>query len=249
MSLGQTSEVPAVRPLNSPPMQWPSRRLSSFCFESRPGAAPARPLIGIPLSGSVLMQRRRLLLLLGPIVLVSVCLFPQSESTFEFDAANLRLRECSRSRSWMLGFAFSERCSPTSDHPTAARLRELGVIPAVIEADARWVLIKGFKPGVRGWKGAGSEYLRALGPTSFGTPVALPASEDVSSNVWIRWAAKDSAAASQFWGDVRKHVLGGRDGSWEAARSLMVVGRLLEERDCQVSAGEVSELFTQAVAR
>jgi hypothetical protein len=174
-----------------------------------------------------------------------VCLFPQSENTLEFDSVNLRLRECSRSRSRLLGFALSERCSPPSDHPTAARLRELGVVAPVSEGDARWVLIKGFKSGVRGWKGAGSEYLRALGPTSFGTPVPLPAGEDLSRNVWVRWATRDAAAAGQFWREVREQSLDPRDGDWKVARSLTAAAVLLEERDCQVSADEILELLPE----
>ena len=97
------------------------------------------------------MKRRRLLVVLGAVVLAGACLFPKSEYTFEFDAANLRLRECSRYRSWVFGFVLWERCSPPADHPTAARLREIGVLPPVAESESRWVLIKGFTSGERGW--------------------------------------------------------------------------------------------------
>src|SRR5436853_3657868 len=109
------------------------------------------------------MSRRKLLLVLGAVSVAVVCLFPVSESTFEFDGVNLRLRGCSRYRAWLVGVVLWERCSPPEDHPTAARLRELGVLSPVREEASRWLLIKGFTAGVRGWIGQGREYVRALG--------------------------------------------------------------------------------------
>src|SRR5262245_21973908 len=117
------------------------------------------------------MKRRQRFVALAAVGLAVLCLVPKSEDTFEFDGANYRLRECSRARSWLFGFVLWERCSSPADHPTAVRLRELGVIPSVSEADSRWLLIKGFTWGARGWKGVGSSYVRVLAATSFGTPV------------------------------------------------------------------------------
>jgi hypothetical protein len=146
------------------------------------------------------MKRRRVWFLVAVVVVAAgVVLYPRHESTYEFDGVNLRLRSCSRYRSWVLGVALFERAEGEADHPTAGRLRALGVLPKADEARARWVLIKGFKPGVSGWKGAGADYLRALGPTTWGTPVALPAGEDLSKNVWVRWAEADPKAAAEFW--------------------------------------------------
>jgi hypothetical protein len=71
----------------------------------------------------------------------------------------------------------------------------------------------------------------------------------MSRNVWVRWAGQDSAAASQFWGEVRNHSLDPRDGHWNVARSLIAAASLLEERDCHVSADELSELLRQMAAR
>src|SRR4051812_10147063 len=100
------------------------------------------------------MKRRRLLVL-AIVGAAALCLFPKPESTSEFDGVNLRLRGCSRTRSWLLGFVMREQCSEPWDHPTAGRLRELGVLAPVREEDSRWLIIKGFTPGVRGWIGPG----------------------------------------------------------------------------------------------
>ena len=145
------------------------------------------------------MTRRKTLLAGAAVVLVVVCLFPVQESTYEFDAVNFRLRVCERARAFAFGFVMWERCGPVADHPTAARLRELGVIGPVNEPATRWVLIKGRRPGVRGWHGEGKTYLRALGETSFGTPVPLPVNEQLAKNAWVRWAVHDPAAARRFW--------------------------------------------------
>jgi hypothetical protein len=195
------------------------------------------------------MIQRRLVVILALAGVAAICLFPQSEQTFEFDAANLRLRDCSRYRSLILRFALWERCGPPKDHPTAIRLRELGMISAVRETEARWTLIKGFTFSVRGWKGAGSDFLRALGPTSFGTPVPLPTDEDLSQNVWVRWAEKDPQAAAHFWMEVRKIVLDQRDGGWRAANFLLAARTFLEERDLQVSGAEVEARASQTIGR
>ena len=121
------------------------------------------------------MPARRTAFLVAGVVAVAavVALFPLRESTYEFDAVNLRLRACSRYRSGLTGIVLRERCKPARDYPTAARL-QIGVLPSVNERESRWVLIKGFKPGVRAWRGTGREYLRVLGAVTFGTPVPLP---------------------------------------------------------------------------
>lgn len=155
------------------------------------------------------MRRRRSLFITTAVLMVLV-LFPLHEYTFEFDEVNLRLRECSRYRSWVMGIVVWERCSPPADHPTATRLRELGVLPPVKEGEAKWVLNKGFTPGVRGWVGPGKWSVRALGVTSFGTPVTLPAKEDVAANPWVRWAAADPAGAAHFWREAREFIPSGK---------------------------------------
>lgn len=150
------------------------------------------------------MTRRKALAVAGVTIGVAlVCLCPVEESTYEFDAVNFRLRACKRARALAFGFVLWERCGPVADHPTAARLRELGVVGPVKKTRTRWVLIKGFKPGVRGWHGDGKRCLRALGETSFGTPVPLPANEQLDRNAWVRWALHDPAASRRFWARVQ----------------------------------------------
>lgn len=146
------------------------------------------------------MTRRKALAIAGMAIGVAiVCFFPVQESTYEFDAVNFRLRACKRARAFAFGFVLWERCAPVADHPTAARLRELGAVGPLNEPATRWVLIKGSKPGVRGWHGEGKRYLRALGETSFGTPVPLPVNEHLDQNAWVRWAIHDPAASRRFW--------------------------------------------------
>ena len=191
------------------------------------------------------MRRRRLHWFIAVVALATVCLVPKSESTFEFDGVNLRLRECSRSRSWLLGFVMWEKCGRPADHPTAVRLRELGVVPPVSEAESRWLLIKGFTSGERGYKGAGSSFVRAVGASSVGTPVTLPAADDLSGNVWVLWAEKDRVAATHFWSEARSLALRER-GGWRAAQYLLSAGELLEERKCDVLGAEVEAHARQA---
>jgi hypothetical protein len=193
------------------------------------------------------MKRRRLLIVITG-GLAAVCLLPKSEFTFEFDGVNLRLRECFRYRSWLFGFVLWERCGSPTDHPTAARLRELGVLPPMVEADSRWLLIKGFTSEVRGWKGAGSYFVRALGATTYGAPVTLPAAEDLSGNVWVRWAEKDRAAAIHFWAETRAIAVG-EQGGRRAAQYLLAAGELLEECKCEVPGAEVEAHARQAAER
>jgi hypothetical protein len=182
------------------------------------------------------MKRQKRFLILGAVVLAAVCLFPKWESTFEFDGVNLRLRDCSRCRSWLFGFVLWENCSPPHEHPTAVRLRELGVLGPVREQDSQWLLIKGFTSGVRGWVGGGREYVRTLGAAFYGTPVTLPADEDLSKNLWIEWAIKDPPAAKHFWQEVQAVAIRTKRGGsylWAAKeyleeRKLVVVGSELE---------------------
>ena len=126
-----------------------------------------------------------------------------------------------------------EQCSPI-DHPTADCVHS--VIPPVSEADSRWRL-SGFTSGVRGWKGARGYYVRALGAASFGTPVTLPAAEDSSGNVWVRWAEQDLAAAKHFWHEARKIAV--NRGDWRASDYLRAAREFLEERKLDVSGVEV----------
>lgn len=189
------------------------------------------------------------LLLLVMIAALAIVLFPRPEETYEFDGANYRLRACSRYCSFLLGFTIWERCSAARDHPTAVRLRELGVLPPVNEADTRWLLIKGFTWGVRGWIGPGREYLRVLGPTTFITPVPLPTAEDLSANVWVRWAEKDLSAAKHFWQLVRVLAVDQPRGDLRATDYLRVAKLLLEERKHDVSGAEVEAYAKQEADR
>jgi len=184
------------------------------------------------------MKRRLKVALLCPLGVVAAIFFPRDEYTFEFDTANLRVRECSRTRSWLFGFVMRERCGPAADLPVAVRLRELGVLPPVNEAEARWVLNKGFTAGVRGWKGVGWTYVIALGP-ALGAPVTLPVAGDPSGSVWVRWAERDPAAATRFWGWVREVGAGGPGGDRQAAEYLLAAGQLLARRRCEVTGAEV----------
>lgn len=182
------------------------------------------------------MRRRKVHSILGAIGLVVVCLFPKPESTIELDCVNLRIRECSRYRSWLLGFVLRETCTAPWEHPTAVRLRELGVLAPVRDEHAQWAMIKGFKVGVRGWYGAGHDYLYALGPVTMLTPAPWPANEDLSKNIWVEWAVKDPAAAKHFWQEVQAIAARTQDVSYyvSAAKGYLenhkldVVGSELE---------------------
>jgi hypothetical protein len=128
---------------------------------------------------------------------------PISESTFEFDGVNLRSRECFRNRSWLFHFVLSEQCSEPQDHAAALRLRELGVLGPILEKESHWLLIQGYKTGVRRWRGPGRDYVRNLGATTFGAAVVLPAEEDLSENIWVKWAVKDPKGATHFWQELQ----------------------------------------------
>jgi hypothetical protein len=188
------------------------------------------------------MKRRKLFLLLGAVAVVG-CFFPKSEYTFEFDGVNLRLRDCSRYRSWLFGFVLWESCSPPVEHPTSARLRELGVLEPIREESSRWLLIKGFTPGVRGWIGPGREYVRALGAFSLGTPVTLPAKEDLSKNLWVEWAIKDPEAARHFW----KEMQGVASRTYRGGYYLWVAREYLEEHKLAVVGSEVETHARHAI--
>ena len=178
-------------------------------------------------------------------VLAVICLFPVSESTYEFDGFNLRTRSCRRTRCWLPGWVVRERCSPPADHSTAVRLRGLGVLTPVSERDANWVLIKGFKPGVRGWSGPGREFLQVLGPTTFGTPVAFPATQDVSKNSWVRWAVEDPQTATQFWSHYQAEVA----HDWRGSRYLYASQFYLGEHGFRVSLRELESFASGSSGR
>jgi hypothetical protein len=148
-------------------------------------------------------MKTKKLMLAGLVVLVIAdlsiaCIVTVSEFTFEFDGVNLRLRECSRTRSWLFGFIIKEQCCEPQEHATASRLRELGILAPIVEEDSQWLLIRGHKPNVRGWIGPGRNYVRGLGAYSFGTAVTLPADEDLEKNIWIKWSVKDPKGAKHF---------------------------------------------------
>jgi hypothetical protein len=189
------------------------------------------------------MKQRRLFLILGTVGLAIVFLFPKSEYTFEFDGVNLRLRDCTRYRSWLLGFVLWEQCSPPHDHPTAIRLRELEVLGPVREQDAQWLLIKGFTSGVRGWIGPGRDYVRAMGASSFGTPVTLPAEEDVSKNLWVKWAVKDPPAAKHFWQEMQATAIRTERGGYY----LHAAKEYLEEQKLVVKGEELEAHARRAI--
>jgi hypothetical protein len=128
-----------------------------------------------------------------------VCLWPITERRFELDEVNLQLRYRSVTRSRLVPVVYHDRSSEPTEHATARRLRAMSVLPPVIQEQSRWVLIKGFRLGIRGWIGPGRLYIRVLGESSFGTPVTLPVPEDLSQNVWVRWAENQPEVAVQFW--------------------------------------------------
>jgi hypothetical protein len=74
-----------------------------------------------------------------------------------------------------------------------------------------------------------------LGATSFGTPVTLPADEDVSGNVWVRWAEKDAEAAKHFWQEVRALAISEQGGDWRAVEYLRAAVEFLMERGLNVT--------------
>jgi hypothetical protein len=188
-------------------------------------------------------SKRRRLLIFAAVSLATVCLFPKSEYTIELDGVNLRMRECSRYRSWLLGIQLWERCGVAWDHPTAARLRELGALAPVSEDDAHWVLVKGFTSGVRGWTGPGRHYVVALGASSFGTPVTLPAEENISQNVWIRLAEKDAEEARRFWLQFQS----GRARTASGGAYLWTVREYLNEHGLEVKPAELDEHVRRAL--
>jgi hypothetical protein len=186
-------------------------------------------------------RSRTLALYIALLVPAAAGLFPLTERTYEFDAGNFRLRYCERGRAWLFGVVVWERCEPPMDHPTAVRLRQLGGMDAPDEARARWVLIKGFRPGVRGWHGDGKEFLRGLGPTSFGTPVPLPVNEELAQNGWVRWAAHDPAASRRFW----RRVQTARDRG-HPLRFVAIHGRqYLETHPMPADEAELEELVVR----
>ena len=163
-----------------------------------------------------------------------VCLWPINERRYEFDEVNLRLRYRSVTRSWLLPIVYNDRSSAPAEHATASRLREKHVLSPVNDEESRWVLIKGFRPGIRGWIGPGRLYVRVLGESSFGTPVTLPVPEDLSKNVWIRWADNQPEVATRFWRRfqriARETPVGGK--------LLIAVKEHLEQRRHSVVAGD-----------
>jgi hypothetical protein len=105
-----------------------------------------------------------------------------------------------------------EKCSEPEEHAVAGRLRDLGVFAPIREEDSRWEFMRGFKPGVRGWRGAAKEYIMELGAVTFGAAVTLPAHEDLEKNIWVQWAVRDPKAAKFFWSKFRAFVQKGGYG-------------------------------------
>ncbi|REK18346.1 MAG: hypothetical protein DWQ37_04320 [Planctomycetota bacterium] len=153
-----------------------------------------------------------------------------AEQRYEFDIVNLRLRYCE-------GNIYSERCSKPVDHPTAERLRELGILGPVSEEQARWELTKGFKSGVRGWSGAGRDYVKGLGASTRLTPVPFPAEEDVSKNLWVRWAVASPEDAKEFWR--RQQALAHAD-PWLSGMRVRRAQDYLEWHDANITLDELN---------
>lgn len=174
-------------------------------------------------------SHRRLILVLASLVVLSIGLpylgWVTSEARYEFDIVNLRMRYCE-------GNCFRERCSKPIEHSTGTKLRELGILEPISDQDARWELIKGFKKGVRGWIGTGRSYVTALGAHTMLTPVTLPAGEDVSKNLWVRWALSDPAGAKQFWKTQRSLA---QKEPWLSGERVAVAQRILEAHDANAS--------------
>lgn len=160
-----------------------------------------------------------------------------AESRHEFDMVNLRTRFCK-------GNIYHERCSEPVEHAVGIRLRELGVLPPVSESEAHWDLIKGFKPGVRGWKGNGGDYLRRLGESTRLTPVPLPAAEDVSDNIWVRWATNNADDSRRFW-DVQRSLVRSRPSF--AVHQLLVASRYLEAHEARATFAEIDAEIRRAL--
>jgi hypothetical protein len=183
------------------------------------------------LSAFVRTRRRFILLSITGIVVLGGLFFLgwfTAEKRYEFDIVNLRMRYCE-------GNCFRERCSEPIEHSTATKLRELALLEPISEQDARWELIKGFKMGVRGWIGSGRSYVTALGAHTMLTPVTLPAGEDVSKNVWVRWALSDPAGAKQFWKTQRSLA---QKEPWLSGERVVVAQRILEAHDANIGLEE-----------
>jgi hypothetical protein len=190
---------------------------------------------------------RRTIVVVGVLLaatVAAVIVYPIRESTYEFDAVNLRSRACLRYRSALLGFVLRERCGGVTEHPTATRLRELGVLSPVNESAAHWVLIKGFKPGVSGWSGTGKEYLGYLGATTFGTPVPFAAKEDLERNVWVKWAVRDPGASKRFWSNFQATDA----RMYRGSTYLYLAWTYLREHDASVDAAALEAYAAQARA-
>lgn len=152
-----------------------------------------------------------------------------AERRWEFDTLNFRTRYCEAN-------LFHERCGQPVNHATGLRLRELGVLPPISDMGAKWELIKGFKLGVRGWRGYGQDYVSRLGATTWLTPVSLPADESLAENIWVRWAMNNPDDARKFW--QMQRWLAPTQSSLAAYR-LWYAMRYLNDHDTRASYDEV----------
>ena len=59
----------------------------------------------------------------------------------------------------------------------------------------------------------------------------MPASEDTSKNLWVRWAVADPQAATQFWQHYQTEV----PGNWTGARYLSAAQDYLWDHESRVS--------------
>src|SRR5262245_36020266 len=199
-------------------------------------------------------MKRFIAILLALAVILSVIafaffFFSYGESTFEFDCVNFRVRYCERTRTRLFDWVLSERCSEPEEHAVGQRLRELGVLEPVRPQAAEWILMSGFKPGVRGWRGPGRHFITALGEVSFGTAVTLPAEENLAENAWVKWASRDPIAAREFWEKFRTFAEErGKDDGYSQAWYLQAAKDYLEQNHFKVSAPELAAHAERALA-
>jgi hypothetical protein len=167
-----------------------------------------------------------------------------TEITWEFDCINLRVPYCERIK--LDEKLLREVCDDPAEHEVAKHLRKLGVLGPIRENEAKWTLMSGLKPGVRGWRGPGRRYVQELGNVSFGTPVTLPAQEDLDKNLWVKWARRDPEAAKKFWqffqaGVKKKGVLFGE-------YCLFHAKEYLESHNLLVSFGDLEKNLSKTLA-
>jgi hypothetical protein len=148
-----------------------------------------------------------------------------TESFYEFDVVNFRLRYCERIVFYSTKIPFWSTCSEPTEHEVGSKLREMGILAPIREDETKWVFMRGFRSDsrVRGWRGDGTGYVRGLGASTFGAPVTLPANEDLEKNVWVLWAKRDPQQSKQFWQRLEAFAKNGGSGGSVLAHCKMVL--------------------------